>query len=152
MIRRRAYHLQSQGSIEVANRTFKVRLAAYQASLRRRDWAALLVEVAFQINTSVSNALPHRKTPYDVWFGRSRRWMHYETVADQETEDEGNIEIPADDEADDEAEREPSLPRTATQEPAEAPESEGIVMIESSDEERQESSSEFFCSRRPGGS
>jgi hypothetical protein len=57
MVRGRAYHPQSQGSIAIANRTFKSRLSALQVSTQRRDWAALLTEIAYQLNTTQSRAL-----------------------------------------------------------------------------------------------
>ena len=76
MIRGRPYHPQTQGSIEIANRTFKNRLRAAQTSYRRKDWVGLLLEIAFIINTTTSQALPRGKTLFDIWFGRPRRWLH----------------------------------------------------------------------------
>jgi hypothetical protein len=35
----------------------------------------LLPELALTINTTTSSALPHRKTPFDVWFGRKFHWL-----------------------------------------------------------------------------
>lgn len=98
MIRGRAYHPQSQGSIEIANRTFKKRLRAHMTSTGRRDWANLLDDVSFPINTTSSAALPRHKTPYDVWFARPRRWIHTEQLENDETEIEDNEEEDAIDE------------------------------------------------------
>jgi hypothetical protein len=86
MIRGRAYHPQTQGSIEIANRVFKNRLRAHQASTGRSDWAALMTEIAFRLNTTTSRALPRGKTPFDIWFGRQRRWIQQEQLSDNETE------------------------------------------------------------------
>ena len=106
MIRGRAYHPQSQGSIEVANRTLKTRLTQYAASLQRKDWAALLSRVAHRINTTTSESLPWHTTPFDIWFGRSRHWIHQRPLSeDAETADEAEGVTCSDggDEADDEA-------------------------------------------------
>src|SRR5436190_4685173 len=76
IIRGRPYHPQSQGSIEVANRIFKKRLRAAQLGYGQKDWVSLLPEITFVINTTTSRALPRGKTPFDIWFGRPRRWLH----------------------------------------------------------------------------
>ena len=75
MIRGRAYHPQTQGTVERANRTFKKRLGALQAQKCRSDWVALLPELALVINTTTSRALPRHKTPFEVWFGRKPHWI-----------------------------------------------------------------------------
>ena len=64
MIRGQAYHPQSQGSIERANRTLKARLTSYSASLQRKDWAALLSRVVYRINTTSSEA--HEKAATSI--------------------------------------------------------------------------------------
>ena len=66
MIRGRAYHPQTQGTVEVANRTFKKRLGTLQAQKGQSNWAALLPELALVINTTTSRALPHHKIPFEV--------------------------------------------------------------------------------------
>jgi hypothetical protein len=88
MIRGRAYHPQSQGSIEIANGTLKKRLQDCMASSGRKDWAALLLDVAFELNTSSCSVLPGRKTPFDIWFGRQRYWITQEQLLDDDTEDD----------------------------------------------------------------
>src|SRR5436190_3356384 len=98
IIRGRPYHPQSQGSIEVANRIFKKRLRAAQLGYGHKDWVSLLPEIAFVINTTTSRALPRGKTPFDIWFGRPRRWLHQmslqggEEEEEEEEEDEEDID------------------------------------------------------------
>jgi hypothetical protein len=70
-----AYHPQSQGSIEVANRTFKRRLAALQLAHGVQTWVDQLPELALTINTTTSFGLPRNKTPFEVWFGRKPHWI-----------------------------------------------------------------------------
>jgi hypothetical protein len=70
IIRGRAYHPQSQGSIEVANRIFKKRLRAARADTGIQSWMQLLPLIAWVINTTATGALPKGNTPYEVWFGR----------------------------------------------------------------------------------
>src|SRR5271168_4201032 len=68
IVRGRAYHPQSQGAVEIANRTFKRRLTALQLARGVSTWANLLPELALTINTTTSRALPRNKTPFEVWF------------------------------------------------------------------------------------
>jgi hypothetical protein len=70
IIRGRAYHPQSQGSIEVANRIFKKRLRAARADTGIQSWIQLLPLITWVINTTITPALPRGSTPYEVWFGR----------------------------------------------------------------------------------
>jgi hypothetical protein len=70
IIRRRAYHPQSQGSIEVANRIFKKRLRAVRADTGIQSWIQLLPLIAWVINTTATPALPKGNILYEVWFGR----------------------------------------------------------------------------------
>jgi hypothetical protein len=98
MIRGRAYHPQTQGTVERANRTFKRRLSALQAQKRRSDWVALLPELALVINTTSTRALPRNKTPFEVWFGRKPRWITAEPLEPLEnnTDDSNGIGIEGD--------------------------------------------------------
>jgi len=66
MVRGWSYHPQTQGS--VANRTFKGRLRAVQASLGRLGFVDRLSEIAIVINVSKSSALTSHITPYKVHF------------------------------------------------------------------------------------
>lgn len=70
IIRGRAYHPQSQGSIEIANRIFKRRLQAARSDTGIKSWMKLLPIIAWVINTTATSALPKGNTPYEVWFGR----------------------------------------------------------------------------------
>lgn len=70
IIRGRAYHPQSQGSIEIANRIFKRRLQAARSDTSIKSWMKLLPIIAWVINTTATSALPKGNTPYEVWFGR----------------------------------------------------------------------------------
>jgi len=75
MIRGRPYHPKTQGLVKVANRTFKRRLWALQHAKGTSKWVELLLELAWTINTTTSSALTHRKTLYEVWFGRKPYWV-----------------------------------------------------------------------------
>ena len=72
MIKGRPYHLQTQGSMERANQTFKRRLLAIQRErgFPASHWVELLLELALIINTTTTRTLPGKKTPFEVWFGR----------------------------------------------------------------------------------
>ena len=74
------YHLQTQGSVENANWTFKRRLTALQLETGRSalQWVLLLLQLAIIINTSPNHALPCRKTPYNVQFARRLHWIFEE--------------------------------------------------------------------------
>jgi hypothetical protein len=61
--------------VEIANRTFKRRLTALQLAKGTSHWVELLPELVRTINTTTSSALPRRKTPYEVWFGRKPHWV-----------------------------------------------------------------------------
>lgn len=66
-IRGRAYHPQTQGSIEKANDVFKLRLAALRQERRLpRAWVPLLLELQEVINTTPSRMLPRHMTPFEV--------------------------------------------------------------------------------------
>jgi hypothetical protein len=100
MVRGRLYYLQSQGSIEVANRTFKNRLRAAQQASGRSDWVELLPEVASVINTTTSRALPHGKTPYEVWFGCKPYWIGQLLLLDSDEAEESDATESSDDDDD----------------------------------------------------
>jgi hypothetical protein len=77
MVRGRAYHPQTQGSVEVANKIFKSRLRAAQRDLGTTEWVKLLPLIAWVINTTRPSTLPKGITPYQVWFGREPpNWPH----------------------------------------------------------------------------
>src|SRR5947207_15051623 len=98
MIRGWAYYPQTQGTVEVANCTFKKRLGTLQAQKGQSNWAALLPELALVINTTTSRALPHHKIPFEVWFGRKPHWI---TARPMEDADEVDIYDETDAESDD---------------------------------------------------
>jgi len=98
MIRGWAYYPQTQGTVEVANCTFKKRLGTLQAQKGQSNWVALLPELALVINTTTSRALPRHKTPFEVWFGRKPHWI---TAGPMEDADEVDIYDETDAESDD---------------------------------------------------
>ena len=67
----RAYHPQSQGSVEQANKTFKSKLRAIQMETGTKEGVSLLPKIAKIINTSTNEALPRGTTPNEIWFGRA---------------------------------------------------------------------------------
>jgi len=83
IIRGRAYHPRTQGSVEVANRTFKVRLYDEISESGDRNWAPRLDEIAEVINTTRPSCLPTHITPYEVWFGRTPRFQDFEEALEQ---------------------------------------------------------------------
>jgi hypothetical protein len=68
--------------VEIANRTFKARLQAIQASLGHTGWVDYLSKIALVINTSKCSALPSHVTPYEVHFGRKPHWIGAPLVGD----------------------------------------------------------------------
>jgi hypothetical protein len=92
IIRGRAYHPQSQGSIEVANRVFKKRLRAARADTSIQSWIQLLPLIAWVINTTATAALPKGNTPYEVWFGRKppTDFLNHKESASREVEGDEN--------------------------------------------------------------
>ena len=96
------YKPSTQGSIEIANRTFKRRLRALQTQHNTNGCAQHLREIAIAINTSRSRALPHQISPYMVLFSREPRWGNRvskeefgEDVDNQE--DEGEVVVGSED-------------------------------------------------------
>jgi transposase InsO family protein len=61
---------QAQGSVEVANRSFKAVLRKYQVEFGTSKFVMFLKPIQLILNTSQTAELPDRKTPFDVWFGR----------------------------------------------------------------------------------
>ena len=76
--------------MEIANRTFKARLQAVQASLGRTSWVDCLSEIALVINTSKCSTLPSHVTPYEVHFGWKPHWIGAPLIGDQDPEEEGD--------------------------------------------------------------
>jgi hypothetical protein len=72
-----AYHLQTQGSVEKANRIFKTRLSVCQreAGCPPIDWVRFLLEIALCVNTTWPSLLPAYITPFDIWFGREPHFL-----------------------------------------------------------------------------
>lgn len=70
----RAYHPQTQGAIEQANKVCKVRLRAAQAAATGEFdpcvWMVYLPRVARVVNTIRPLSLPRGLTPYEAWYGR----------------------------------------------------------------------------------
>jgi hypothetical protein len=73
----RAYHPQTQGSIEKANGIFKTRLSVCQreAGCPLTDWVRFLSEIALCVNTTRPSSLPAYVTPFHVWFGREPHFL-----------------------------------------------------------------------------
>jgi hypothetical protein len=68
MIRGRPYYLQTQGSVEQANQTFKRCLRAIQQErgFPASHWVELLLELVLIINTTTTRILPGKKLPFEV--------------------------------------------------------------------------------------
>jgi len=70
----RAYHPQTQGAIEQANKVCKARLRAAQSAAsgayNPRIWVRYLPQVARVVNTIRPISLPKGVTPYEAWYGR----------------------------------------------------------------------------------
>jgi hypothetical protein len=75
VINGRAYHPQTQGSVEKANDIFKQRLYACQAEYNTTEWVRFLPEIARVVNSTRPSSLPARMTPYEVFFGRKPHWL-----------------------------------------------------------------------------
>ena len=75
MVRSRAYHPQTQGSVENANGTFKTRLLATSLEIGTRKWVGQLPDIISIINTTSNAHLPRHMTPYEVFFRRKPHWI-----------------------------------------------------------------------------
>jgi IS30 family transposase len=87
-IRGRAYHPETQGSVEIANRTFKSRLYAEIMESGVRNWASRLSEIAETINTTRPSCLRAHVTPFEVWFGRPPMVQGEQFVVEEDCQDE----------------------------------------------------------------
>jgi hypothetical protein len=75
VINGRAYHPQTQGSVEKANDIFKQRLYACQAECNTKEWVRFLPEIARVVNSVRTSCVPPRVTPFEVFFGRKPHWL-----------------------------------------------------------------------------
>jgi len=75
VINGRAYHPQTQGSVEKANDIFKQRLYACQAEYNTTEWVRFLPEIVRVVNSTRPSSLPARVTPFEVFFGRKPHWL-----------------------------------------------------------------------------
>jgi hypothetical protein len=111
MIRSRLYYLQTQGTVERANQTFKKRLGALQAQKRlsRSTWVVLLPELALVINTTTTRALPQKRTLFEVWFGQKPHWITAKPTKDNKTDDNSETGTDSDDDSDSDSEPEDNV-------------------------------------------
>ena len=70
IIRGRAYHPQTQGSVEKANDIVKKRLIAISGEEDTKHWVQFLPVIEDVINNTFMSCLPHRVTPNEVWYNR----------------------------------------------------------------------------------
>ena len=75
------YKPSTQGSIESANKTYKLRLRALQTAHGTRNWVQFLPDIAIAINNTRNRSLPLNVTPYEAHFNR-RPHYYYGTAAD----------------------------------------------------------------------
>src|SRR5439155_3505748 len=106
MIYGRPYHPQTQGTVEQANQTFKKQLGTLQVQkhLPGSTWVVLLPELALVINTTTTRALPQKRTPFEVWFGRKPHWITAKPTKDNETDDDSETGTDSDNDSDSELE------------------------------------------------
>jgi hypothetical protein len=71
IIRGRSYYPQTQGSVEVANKTFKRRLLVVGGEAGLKEWVRYLPAIAEVINTTRPACLLVHVTPFHVWFSRA---------------------------------------------------------------------------------
>jgi transposase InsO family protein len=74
IIHGRAKHPQSQGLVEQGNFVAKRKLDFWQARTKISSWVKALPFIALAMNKQSHSALPHRMSPYEVFFGRKTRW------------------------------------------------------------------------------
>ena len=80
----KSYHPQTQGTVEVANKIFKARLAAVQAEEGTREWLRFLPIIGKVINSTPTSTLPRGITPFEAWFGRPP--VDWSAIADAQYE------------------------------------------------------------------
>lgn len=74
IIRGRAYHPQSQGSVEHSNGVFKARLRAVkgdQPASESKKWVKYLSAIESVMNSTSLSCLPRHTTPDEIWYGRA---------------------------------------------------------------------------------
>jgi hypothetical protein len=64
----------------------------------------LLPELALVINTTTTRALPQKRTPFEVWFGRKPHWITAKPIEDNETNDDSKTGTDSNDDSDSEPE------------------------------------------------
>jgi len=64
----------------------------------------LLPELALVINTTTTRALPQKRTPFKVWFGRKPHWIIAKPTEDNETNDNSKTGTNSDDDSDSDSE------------------------------------------------
>jgi hypothetical protein len=84
IINGRAYHPETQGSVERANGTYKQRLRAYIMETGGNNWVELLGDITRVINTTPCSVLPRHTTLYEVFFGRKPRLGSYNSLQSSE--------------------------------------------------------------------
>ena len=77
VINGRAYHPETQGSVERANGIYKQRLRAYIMETGGNNWVESLGDITRVINTTPCSVLPRHTTPYEVFFGHKPRFCRY---------------------------------------------------------------------------
>ena len=93
IINGRAYHPETQGSVERANGTYKQRLRAYIMETGGNNWVESLGDITRVINTTPCSVLPRHTTPYEVFFGRKPRFGSYNPLQSSEGDDDDDDDI-----------------------------------------------------------
>jgi hypothetical protein len=60
----------------------------------------LLLKLALVINTTTTQALPQKRTPFKVWFGRKPHWIIAKLTKDNETDDDSKTRTNSDNDFD----------------------------------------------------